>query len=103
MNVHPSRWEALWSSDEPIVVELCDAEAELEMLVHNLTDPVRQQLVDKVNNWPGVSSLRHQLSGKPFPAKRPEEFFRKRCIPQRPKPRPHHLPTKSAPIEGHWG
>lgn len=77
MNVHRSRWEAFWSSDEPSVVELCDVEAELGMLVYNLTDPVRQHLVDKVDNWPGVSSLRHQLSGKPIRVKRPKKFFRK--------------------------
>ena len=76
MNVHRSRWEAFWSSDEPSVVELIDAEAELGQLVYNLTDPVRQQLVDKVHNWPGVSSLRYQLSGKPIRVKRPKKFFR---------------------------
>ena len=76
MNVHRSRWEAFWSSDEPSVVELCDAEAELGMLVYNLTDPVRQHMVDKVTNWPGVSSLRHQLAGKPIRVKRPRKFFR---------------------------
>ena len=76
MNVHRSRWEAFWSSDEPSVVELLDAEAELAQLVYNLTDPVRQQLVDKVHNWPGVSSLRYQLSGKPIRVKRPKKFFR---------------------------
>lgn len=76
MNVHRSRWEAFWSSDEPSVVELVDAEAELAQLVYNLTDPVRQQLVDKVHNWPGVSSLRYQLSGKPIRVKRPKKFFR---------------------------
>jgi putative transposase len=77
MNVHRSRWEAFWSSDEPSVVELIDAEAELGQLVYNLTDPVRQHLVDKVHNWPGVSSLRYQLSGKPIRVKRPKKFFRK--------------------------
>ena len=76
MNVHRSRWEAFWSSDEPSVVELLDAEAELGQLVYNLTDPVRQQLVDKVHNWPGASSLRYQLSGKPMRVKRPKKFFR---------------------------
>jgi len=34
MNVHRSRWEAFWSSDEPSVVEICDAEAELTMPVY---------------------------------------------------------------------
>lgn len=77
MNVHRRRWEAFWSSAAPSVVELCDAEAELGMLVYNLTDPVRQDLVDKVANWPGVSSLRHQLSGKPLRVQRPRKFFRK--------------------------
>lgn len=77
MNVHRSRWEAFWSSAEPSVVELVDAQAELAQLVYNLTDPVRQQLVDKVHNWPGVSSLRHQLSGKPIRVKRPKKFFRR--------------------------
>lgn len=77
MNKHRSRWEAFWSSDEPSVLELCDAGAELDFLVYNLTDPVRQHQVDKVLNWPGVSSLRHQLSGKPLRVKRPRKFFRK--------------------------
>ena len=76
MNVHRSRREAFWSSDEPSVVELCDEGAELELLVYNLTDPVRQQLVDKVHNWPGVSSLRYQLAGKPIRVARPKKFFR---------------------------
>jgi len=76
MNVHRSRWEAFWSSDAPSVVELVDAEAQLAQLVYNLTDPVRQQLVDRVHNWPGVSSLRYQLSGKPVRVKRPKKFFR---------------------------
>ena len=76
MNVHRSRWEAFWSSDEPSVVELLDAEAELAQLVYNLTDPVRQDLVDKVHHWPGASSLRYQLSGKPIRVKRPKKFFR---------------------------
>jgi hypothetical protein len=76
MNVHRSRWEAFWSSDEPSVVELLDAEAELAQLVYNLTDPVRQHLVDKVHAWPGVSSLRYQLSGRPIRVKRPKKFFR---------------------------
>jgi hypothetical protein len=77
MNVVRSRWESFWSSDEPSVVELVDAEAELDRLVYNLTDPVRQHLVDKVSNWPGVNSLRYQLADRPIVVKRPRKFFRK--------------------------
>ena len=77
VNVVRSRLENFWSSDEASKVELLDAKAVLDKMVYNLTDPVRQQLVDKVHNWPGVSSLGYQLADKPMTAKRPRKFFRK--------------------------
>ena len=75
MNVIRSRWEAFWSSDEPSVMTLVDGGAQLDWLVYNLTDSVRQGLVDKVMSWPGVCSLRYQLAGKEMKVKRPKKFF----------------------------
>ena len=76
MNVVRSRWEAFWSSDEPSVMSLVDGGAQLDMLVYNLTDSVRQGLVDEVMCWPGLCSLRYQLAGKEMKVKRPKKFFR---------------------------
>jgi len=38
---------------------------------------VKDHLVDGVFNWPGLNSLRYQLSGKPMVVKRPAWFFDK--------------------------
>jgi hypothetical protein len=75
MNVVRVRWEAFWSSDEPSVMTLVDGGAQLDMLIYNLTDSVRQGLVDKVMSWPGLCSLRYQLAGKEMKVKRPKKFF----------------------------
>lgn len=82
MNVVRSRWESFWSTDGPSVMTLVDGGAQLDWLIYNLTDSVRQGLVDKVMSWPGLCSLRYQLAGKEMRVKRPKHFFRDDgCLP----------------------
>lgn len=75
MNVRLCRWEKFWSDEQTNVVHLADAETLFEKMVYCLTNPVKDHLVDKVFNWPGVNSLRHQLSGTPMVVQRPSWFF----------------------------
>jgi putative transposase len=77
MNVHRGRRENFWSSEQTHVLELLDAESVFHSLVYGLTNPVKDHLVDKVFNWPGVSSLRYQLASGSVTVKRPSPFFSK--------------------------
>jgi len=75
LNVHLSRWEAFWSTEQSGVVHLGDADAIFDKMIYSLGNPVADHLVDKVCYWPGFSSLRYQLSDKPVVVKRPHWFF----------------------------
>ena len=44
-------------------------------IVYALTNAVKDHLVDRVANWPGVNSYRYQLRDEPMVAKRPKWFF----------------------------
>jgi len=77
LNVHLSRWENFWSTEQASALLLGDAEAIFDKMVYSLTNPVKDHLVDRVFNWPGLNSLRYQLSGKPMVVKRPAWFFDK--------------------------
>jgi hypothetical protein len=75
INAHRGRWENLWATEQASVVELVSADAVFEKQIYGLTNPVKDHLVDKVHNWPGVSSLRYQLSRGSVTVKRPKHFF----------------------------
>jgi hypothetical protein len=77
LNAHLSRWENFWSSEQSGVLHLGDAEAVMDKMVYSLANPVKAQLVEKVGHWPGVNSLRCQLSDRPVVVKRPHWFFDK--------------------------
>ena len=77
LNVHLSRWENFWSSEQSGVLQLGDAEAVFDKMVYSLANPVKAQLVDTVAHWPGVNSLYYQLSDRPVTVKRPHWFFDK--------------------------
>ena len=77
LNVHLSRWENLWSSEQSGVLHLGDPAAVFDKMVYSLTNPVKAQLVDKVVHWPGINSLSFQLRGRPVVVKRPHWFFDK--------------------------
>jgi putative transposase len=77
-NAHRGRWENVWSSEEPSVVELMDREALLDKLVYTATNPVKDGLVDRFQNWPGPKLVSALLNQRPIVVRRPRHFFRKR-------------------------
>jgi hypothetical protein len=52
------RWENLWSSDKPSVVELASDEDVLDKMAYTIANPTAAGLVRSPREWPGVVSLR---------------------------------------------
>lgn len=75
-NVLRRRWENFWASEQVCVVHLVDYEAVLDKLVYAATNPVKDGLVARACDWPGVNGLGALLSGQPLTARRPRFFFR---------------------------
>lgn len=80
-NARLGRRENLWASEQTSVVQLADREAVLDKMVYALTNPVKDHLVARASDWPGVSSLQASLSGKPMTVRRPTQFFRGKDFP----------------------
>lgn len=74
-NALRGRWENLWSSEEPCVVEVISTEDLLAKLVYIATNPVKDGLVEKVHHWPGPAFVAALLGGKKMHAYRPRHFF----------------------------
>jgi len=75
-NALRGRWENLWSSEESCVVEVVTADDLLNQLVYIATNPVKDELVEKVHHWPGPNFVRALVRGTPMKATRPKHFFR---------------------------
>src|SRR6266536_2268807 len=75
-NALRGRWEAMWANEQTSVVELVEPEDVLDKMVYALVNPVADHLVERVQDWPGVSSLAATLAGNPLVANRPRTFFR---------------------------
>jgi putative transposase len=71
------RWENLWATEEPAVVEILDLDDVLEKLVYIAINPVKDGLVERVHHWPGPNFYASLLSGRPMRVKRPTRFFSK--------------------------
>ena len=56
-NALRGRWENMFSSEPPCLVELAEGDDLVEKLVYAATNPVKDGLVDKVHHWPGVNGL----------------------------------------------
>ena len=76
LNARWGRWENLWSSEEPCVTRLLDVETVMDKLVYAATNPVKDLLVERAFQWPGINGYRNLVHGKPLRAKRPTHFFR---------------------------
>lgn len=74
-NVLRQRCENFWSNEPPSVVHLVNPEDVFEKLVYVLTNPVASNLVEHAVDWPGVSSLGMNLSGRTITVKRPKIYF----------------------------
>lgn len=75
MNALRGRWENFFSSEQVCVVRLETHDAVIDKLVYVATNPVKDGLVERVDDWPGASGYRALLSGKPLRATRPPHFF----------------------------
>lgn len=76
-NALRGRWENFWASEPTSVVELVDADDVVNKMVYALTNPVKDHMVERADQWPGASSLRANLEGDTISVRRPWRFFRK--------------------------
>ncbi len=76
VNAYRGRWENMWSSDPPCLVELADIEVIVDELIYTATNPVKDGLVEKVHHWPGPKTVQAFLTGKKLRARRPHFLFR---------------------------
>ncbi len=75
-NALRGRWENFWSSEQVCVVRLVGREDVINKLVYTATNPVKDHLVERAHQWPGVNGLPALLAGRPLRATRPWHFFR---------------------------
>ena len=75
-NALRGRWENLWASEPPCVVELIEPGDVLNKLIYVATNPVKAGLVERVHHWPGPRFLAALMNGRSLRARRPEQFFR---------------------------
>lgn len=76
-NALRGRWENFWASEATSVVELPDCDTILDKVSYALTNPVKDQLIERADQWPGATSFRGTLDGQVLRASRPRRFFRK--------------------------
>lgn len=70
------RNENFWAAEQTSVVRLADANAVLDKMTYALTNPVKDDLVERVEEWPGVNSYGAIVEGRSLAAQRPRHFFR---------------------------
>lgn len=75
-NALRGRWENFWAAGQTSVVRLVDPADVLAKLVYVATNPVKDDLVERVHHWPGINGYRALITGKTLRATRPRHFFR---------------------------
>jgi putative transposase len=70
------RWENMWASEPPCIVELLEPSDVLAKLVYVATNPVKDGLVERVHHWPGPRMFGALMNGRTLRADRPRHFFR---------------------------
>jgi putative transposase len=79
LNVRWERWENMWSTEETCITYLPTPEDIFRKVVYVLANPVADDLVERVTDWPGCHSF-HHLGGKASTHRRPPFFFRKNGV-----------------------
>ena len=74
MNARWGRHENFWSTEETCITKLVSIHDILEKLVYTLCNPVAADLVDRVQDWPGFSSLPY-MGTKVTKHRRPKYYF----------------------------
>jgi REP element-mobilizing transposase RayT len=75
-NAHLGRFEGFWSSEPASVVHLVEPNDILDKMTYAFANPAAADLVDTIEEWPGVSTFQASLSGGHITAARPKHFFR---------------------------
>jgi putative transposase len=76
LNTHLGRFESFWSSEPTSVVRLLGARDVLDKMVYAYANPAAADLVESIEEWPGVSSFQAVLTTGQLTATRPTFFFR---------------------------
>lgn len=76
MNAHFGRWENFWAAEQASAVYLVEPDDCFAKLIYLLANPIEQDLVDRISDWPGASSLGLHFSDQPRTIKRPKGYFR---------------------------
>lgn len=76
LNCHWGRKGSLFEDKQTSMVELADADAVFDKMIYSLTNPVKDHLVKRADEWPGVTSLQAQLDNEELVCPRPTWFFR---------------------------
>ena len=74
-NAYLGRFENFWSSEPTSVVHLVEPNDILDKMTYAFTNPTAANLVDSVEEWPGVTTFHATLSGGHITATRPKHFF----------------------------
>jgi len=75
-NAHLGRFENFWSSEPTSVVHLVEPNDILDKMTYAFTNPSAADLVDTVEEWPGVTTFQATVLGGHITATRPRFFFR---------------------------
>lgn len=78
VNAFRGRFEAFWAPGRPNMVRLMTPDDILDKMVYVILNPVRANLVETVDEWPGLVTLPEHFLGREFRTKRPKRFFDKR-------------------------
>lgn len=76
INKARGRRENLWASGETCVTCLLDYNTIIEKLAYAAANPVKDMLVERATQWPGLNGYRYLIHGKTLIARRPRFFFR---------------------------
>jgi putative transposase len=75
MNRRWGRWENFWSSEETCVTKLVSTHDILDKIIYVLCNPIESDLVGRIADWPGSSSL-ELMNGKTKTIRRPKSYFK---------------------------
>jgi len=77
LNARWKRWENVWAAEATCAVRLIEDADVLEKVVYTLANPITDQLVERVFDWPGANSLRYtRAAPRTILVERPRIFFR---------------------------
>lgn len=75
VNALRGRWEGVFATGQTSVVRLETQDALIDKLVYIATNPVLDDLVERVEDWPGANGYRALVDGTILRAHRPRHFF----------------------------